>query len=88
MTTCTLPPDPHYCFSPAYRPRDEPQPIDLVFDQLSGSVPTGLVAYSLDEAERLCDVLNARLGLDRSAWMALVARSMRPASLAPAPGLH
>ena len=88
MTTATLPPDPVYCFSPSYRPSDEAQPINLVFEHLPGPVPTGLVAYSLDEAERLCDMLNARLGLDRPAWLALVARSMLPAALAPAPGVH
>ena len=88
MTTGTLPPAHLYCFSPSYRPSDEPQAIELVFEPLSGPVPTGLVSYSLDEAERLCDVLNARLGLDRAAWLVLVARSMRPSFLSPAPGLH
>ena len=34
---------------------------------------------SLDEAELLCDRLNARLGLDRDAWSALVGRSMAAA---------
>ena len=37
--------------------------------------PTALVALTLDDAERLCDRLNARLGLDRRAWTALAERS-------------
>ena len=36
-----------------------------------------MVALTLDDAERLCSKLNARLGLDRDAWMALAARAMR-----------
>ena len=39
-------------------------------------IPTALVALTLDDAERLCDRLNARLGLDREAWTHLVAQSM------------
>ena len=31
---------------------------------------------TLDDAERLCTQLNARLGLDRDAWWAIAARSM------------
>ena len=42
-----------------------------------GYVPTALVALTLDDAERLCSKLNARLGLDRDAWMALAAQAMR-----------
>ena len=32
--------------------------------------------FTLDDAERLCTRLNARLGLDRDAWWAIVARSI------------
>ena len=34
---------------------------------------------TLDDAERLCTQLNARLGLDHDAWWAIAARSMRGA---------
>lgn len=40
-------------------------------------MPTALVG--LADAERLCDRLNARLGLDREVWCAIVGRSMAAA---------
>ena len=46
---------------------------------MEGYVPTALVALQLDDALRLCDRLNARLGLDREAWTSLAARSMTAA---------
>ena len=71
----TLPDRPVFAFCPAYEPAGEPQPIRLVFAGVPGYVPTALVALTLDDAERLCDRLNARLGLDRRAWSALVEQS-------------
>ncbi len=47
-----------------------------MFQDIPGYVPTALVALTLADAERLCSKLNARLGLDRDAWLALAARSM------------
>ena len=77
MSACqTLPDDPVYAFTPAYDLGDEPQQIRIVFEGMTGYVPTALVALSVDDAERLCDRLNARLGLDRAAWTRLVSRSM------------
>jgi len=79
MTHCsTLPDDPVYAFCPAYDAAGQPQQIRIVFDGLPGFVPTALVALTLEDAERLCDRLNARLGLDREAWSRLAARSMFP----------
>ena len=43
---------------------------------MDGYIPTALVALTLADAERLCDRLNRRLGLDREAWSRLAARSM------------
>ena len=74
-----LPDDCEFAFCPAYEPSDEPQPIRIVFDGMPGFITTTLVALTLDDAERLCTQLNARLGLDRDAWWAIVARSMRGA---------
>ena len=45
---------------------------------MTGCIPTGLIAVTLEDAERFCDRLNARLGKDREAWSALAARSMGP----------
>ena len=77
MTRCsTLPDDPVYAFCPAYEPAEQPQEIRIVFRDVPGYVPTALVAFTLDDAERLCDKLNKRLGLDRTAWTQLAAQSM------------
>ena len=64
MTAHTLPDDPVYAFVPSYDLPDQPQQIRIVFDGMEGYVPTALVALTLDDALRLCDRLNARLGLD------------------------
>ena len=81
--TSTLPENPVFAFCPQYAPPDRPQQIRIVFKDIPGYVPTALVALTLADAERLCTRLNARLGLDRDAWMALAAQTMREA---PAPG--
>ena len=86
MTAQTLPDNPNYCFVPAYEIGDEAQQIRIVFEDMSGYVPTALVALSVEDAERLCDRLNARLGLSRDEWTALAARSMRPDSGPPGHG--
>lgn len=75
--TSTLPDDPIYAFCPEYGPPDGPQQIRIVFQGIPGYVPTALVALTLDDAERLCSRLNARLGLDRNVWLSLVAQAMR-----------
>ncbi len=75
--TSTLPDKPVFAFCPEYGPPDGPQQIHIVFEDITGYVPTALVALTLVDAERLCTKLNARLGLDSDAWMALAARSMR-----------
>ena len=84
MTAQTLPDDPNYCFVPAYDIEDEVQQIRIVIEGMSGYVPTALVALTVEDAERLCDKLNRRLGLTREQWTALAARSMRAET--PEPG--
>ena len=76
MTAQTLPDDPDYAFCPSYDLGEEPQQIRIVFEGMPGYVPTALVALTVDDAERLCDRLNARLGHSREDWTALAARSM------------
>ena len=75
----TLADDPVYAFAPSYDLPDQPQQIRIVFQDMEGYVPTALVALALDDALRLCDRLNARLGLDREAWTSLAGRSMTAA---------
>ena len=51
--------------------------IRIVFENISGYIPTAMVALTLEDAENLCDKLNRCLGLDRDARTAMVAASMR-----------
>ena len=77
MTAQTLPDNPNFCFCPAYDVETDVQQIRIVIEGLAGHVPTALIALDLDDALAICDKLNRRLGLDREAWTALVAASMR-----------
>ena len=79
MTAHTLPDEPVYAFAPEYDLPDQPQQIRIVFENMSGYVPTAMVALTLADALRLCDRLNRRLGLDHEAWTKLVGRSMAAA---------
>ena len=75
----TLPDDPVYAFCPSYDLDNVPQQIRIVFADIPGYVPTALFALSLDDALRICNRLNARLGLDYDAWSAIAGRSMSAA---------
>ena len=77
MTAQTLPDEPNFCFAPAYDVETEVQQIRIVIEDMAGHVPTALVTLDLDDALNICDKLNRRLGLDREAWTAMVAASMR-----------
>ena len=77
MTTQTLPDEPNFCFCPAYDIETEVQQIRIVIEGLAGHIPTALVTLDLNAALGICDKLNRRLGLDREAWQAMVAASMR-----------
>ena len=77
MTAQTLPDNPNFCFCPAYDVEDEDQQIRIVIEGMAGHVPTALIALTIDDALSICDKLNRRLGLDREAWTAMVAASMR-----------
>ncbi|MXW92486.1 MAG: hypothetical protein F4114_05465 [Rhodospirillaceae bacterium] len=77
MTAQTLPDNPNFCFCPAYDVETDVQQIRIVVEGLTGHIPTALIALDLDDALSICDKLNRRLGLDREAWTALAAASMR-----------
>ena len=68
--------NPLYAFCPAYNTEDFTQQIRIVIEDMPGFIPTSMIALTLEDAERLCDRFNARLGLDREAWEKLAARSM------------
>ena len=78
--TLMLADDPVYAFTPAYDPEAPAQQILMVFDGMTGHAGTSLIALSIGDAERLCDRLNTKLGLDRRAWSRIAARAM--------PGAH
>ena len=77
MTAQTLPDNPNFCFCPAYDVEVDMQQIRIVIKGLAGHVPTALIALDLHDALSICDKLNRRLGMDREAWMAVAAASMR-----------
>ncbi len=77
MTAQTLPDNPHYCFVPSYDVETDVQQIHIVIEGLAGHVPTALIALNLEDALVIADKLNRRLGLDREAWTAMAAASMR-----------
>ena len=75
--TSNLPDNTVYALCPEFGPPEGPQQTRIVFENLPGYVPTAQVALTLDDAKRLCSKLNARLGLDRDAWMKVAALAMR-----------
>ena len=77
MTAQTLPDNPNFCFVPAYDVEADVQQLRLVIEGMAGHVPTALISLTLDDALLICDKLNRRLGLDREAWTAMAAASMR-----------
>ena len=79
-TTLMLDHHPVYAFTPAYDSEAPVQHILVVFDGMTGHAGTSLIALSINDAERLCDRLNAQLGLDRNAWSRIAAQAM--------PGAH
>ena len=60
------------------------QQIRIVVDGMSGYIPIGLVALTIEGAERLCDRLRAEPELTRDDWTGSAARSMRAET--PEPG--
>ena len=77
MSAQTLPDEPNYCFAPAYDVEVDVQQIRIVIEGMAGHVPTALIALDLDDALAIADKLNRRLGLDREAWTAMAAASMK-----------
>ena len=77
MTAQTLSDNPNYCFVPSYDVEADVQQIHIVIEGLAGHVPTALIALNLEDALVIADKFNRRLGLDREAWTAMAAASMR-----------
>ena len=77
MTLQQIEANPTYAFCPAYDFPDRPQEIRIVFLGQSGYISTSLSTRNLDDAEKLCDRLNARLGISRDIRTALMTASMK-----------
>jgi len=75
--TAGLPDDPAYCFYPAVDDDGELPQIRILVEGFAFAIPTALVALDHEQGLVVCDRLNRRLGLDRSAWTALAARCLR-----------
>ena len=76
MTLHPIGANPTYAFCPAYDFPDEPQEIRIVFLGHPGYISTSLATSNLEDAETLCDKLNARLGISRDIRTALMTASM------------
>ena len=78
MTADTLPDAVDFVFCPEALPEEEVHRIVLVVEGMGGVIPTSLVTLTDEDAQRLCDRLNRRLGhRDRHSWTAFAARCLR-----------
>ena len=77
-----------FCFSPSYAPQDRPQEIVVVFEGHSGVVPTALCAPNLTDAEALCTLLNASLGIGEEQRLHMIARSLKPSAPSARADVH
>ena len=53
---------------------------------MNASIPTAMITLGVDDALRMCDVLNRRLGHDRDSWTAFAARCLRSPATGPGTG--
>ena len=82
MTADTLPDEVDFVFCPEALPEEEVHRIVLVVEGMGGVIPTSLVTLTDEDAQRLCDRLNRRLGhRDRHSWTAFAARCLRAGAL-------
>ena len=88
MTAGTLPENPHYCFAPVEDTEAEVHQIRIFVEDMAFAIPTALVMLTGDEAMRVADRLNARLGFDRAAWTALAEKCLRENDGDPDGALH
>lgn len=78
MTADTLPDEVDFVFCPEALPDDDMHRVVLVVEGMGGVIPTSLITLTDEDARRLCDRLNRRLGhRDRDSWTAFAARCLR-----------
>ena len=88
MTAGTLPENPNFCCAPVEDTEAEVHQIRIFVEDMAFAIPTALVVLTGDEAMRVADRLNARLGFDRAGWTALAAKCLRDGAGGPDGALH
>ena len=88
MTAGTLPEKLNFCFAPVEDTEAEVHQIRIFVEDMAVAIPTALVMLTGDEAMRVADRLNARLGFDRAAWTALAAKCLRDGAGDPDAARH
>ena len=78
MSAQTLHDDVDFVFCPEAPAGDELHRIAIAVEGVNRPVPTSLFALSVEDARRLCDRLNRRLGhRDRTSWTGFADRCLR-----------
>ena len=78
MTADTLPNEVDFVFCPEALPEEEVHRVVLVVEGMACPIPTSLIMLTDEDARRVCDRLNRRLGhRDRESWTAFAARFFR-----------
>ena len=81
MSADTLPDEVDFVFCPEALPEEEVHRVVLVVEGMGRPIPTSLITLTDEDARRLCDRLNRRLGhRDRDSWTAFAARCLRPSA--------
>lgn len=77
MNIDTLPDEAHFVFFAEELPEGGLHRIAIAVEGLDAGIPTAMIALGIDEALRVCDRLNRRLGHDRYSWTAFAAQCQR-----------
>ena len=77
MTVDTLPDEVDFVFFVETLPEDGLHRIALAVEGMDASIPTMMMAVTLDSALDMADRLNRRLGHNRASWTAFAARTLR-----------
>ncbi len=76
MIADTLPEAVDYVFVAEALPEAGLHRVAIAVEGLDATVPTALIAVTLDHALEVCDRLNGKLGHGRASWTAFAARRL------------
>lgn len=77
MTADTLPEKVEFVFVAEALPEDGMHRVAIAVEGMNAAIPTAMIALDIEDALRVCDKLNRRLGHDRKSWTAFAARCRR-----------